>query len=146
MTSFLRSVVTDIVYSLCPCSKVKNTKRSQLTFRHFGERNRLAFGGREIDRQALDIRGLCRFPKIMLARQPLEMREAKEDGVAAAEADRICGRYGQRRDAVQHGRDGGQMLQSGRTMPKSLQLFQRNCVLYGKGPKLEAAQGNHVAK
>src|SRR5579862_6735500 len=48
----LRSGVIDIRSS---SSKVEHTKRSQLASRKFGERNRLALGGGEIDRETLKI-------------------------------------------------------------------------------------------
>ena len=111
ISSFLRSAVTDIGLS-CPggqgssaWSEIENAERPELPLRHFCKRHRLASGSREIDRLALKIRPSFGSP-LLLFHESRKMRRADQDGIAAAETDRIRLRYGQRRDAVQRGRNG----------------------------------------
>src|SRR6266566_4388770 len=110
ITSFFRSAVTDIGSSrsvakpLGARAEIENPERPELPLGDFRERYRLASGRREIDRPTLEIRS--RVGTVLLFHQARKMRRADEDGVAAAKANRIRLRHGQRRDAVQRGRDG----------------------------------------
>src|SRR5579862_4627291 len=122
----LRSGVIDMRSS---SSKVENTKRPQLATRQLGERNRLALSGREIDRESLKIVACARlFPDAG------KQSRSHQNGIAGAQAHRIRTRHGERRDAVQRSRDGPQVLKSGGTMPKRLQVFQWNCLAKRKWP------------
>src|SRR5215472_5682796 len=112
MTSFLRSCVIDIRSS---SSKVEYTERSQLPGFEHGQRNWLALDRREKDREPLKIVAclgvLC---------EPREQSRAHNDRTATSQANRIRTRHGQRRDAVQRGRNRPQVLKSGGNMHKTL--------------------------
>src|ERR1043166_5479125 len=108
ITSCLRSVVIVIRSS---SSKVEDTERPQLSFRQFGQRDRLALGGGEKDRKPLKI-----VASRNDVRQPGEQIRAGEDRIAASEANRIRTRHGQRRDAVQRGRESPKVQKGGGTI------------------------------
>src|SRR5215469_4574657 len=120
-------------------SKVENTKRPQLATRKLGERNRLTLSGGEIDREPLKIVACARlFPDAG------KQSRSHQNGIAGAQAHRIRTRHGKRRDAVQRGRDGSQVLESGRTMPKRFQFFQRNCLGERKWSDSRAAKRRNM--
>src|SRR5205823_5112541 len=121
ISSFLRSAVIDIRSS---SSKVEDTERSQLSGLNRGERNGLAIASGEIDREPLQIAVVSFF------RKAGEQIRPHQDRIAAAQPDRIRTRDGQRRDAVQRGRNGPQVLKSGRTMHRSRERFQWHGVFF----------------
>src|SRR3954465_2438710 len=101
ISSFLRSTVIDIRSS---SSKVEDTERSQLPGLQCRERNRLAIAGGKIDRKPLQIVVVSFF------REAGEESCPHQNRIAAAQPDRIRTRNGQRRDAVQRGRNRPQVL------------------------------------
>src|SRR6185312_622761 len=109
MTSFLRSTVIDMCRS--SSSKVEDTERSKLALFEFGQCDRLSLWCRTEDRKPLQIVPRNAF------RKPGEQVRSDKDGVAAFQANRIRTRDSQRRDAVQRGCNGPQVLKSGGTMP-----------------------------
>src|SRR5581483_4394272 len=108
-SSFLRSAVIVIVghRSL----EVEYEEWPKLAFRELGQRNRLALLCGEKNREPLKVGAVG-----LAFRDPRELRRTDQDRIAALQAGRICRRYGQRRDAVQRGRKGLQVLQSGVNM------------------------------
>src|SRR6185312_1364322 len=119
ISSCLRSAVIVIIFSSRSSDgKVEYTKRSQFPFRELGECHRLAVSGRKEDREPLKI------VRLRGIRDPGELLGPDQDWIAAFQANRILPRHGQRRDAVQRGRKGQQVLKSGRTMHKTPQGFQ----------------------
>src|SRR5690242_7518130 len=121
ISSFLRSAVIDIRSS---SSKVEDTERPQLACLQCRERNRLAIAGGKIDREPLQIVVVSFF------REAREQIRPHQDRIAAAQPDRIRTRHGQRRDAVQRGRNGPQVLKSGGTMHRTLECFQWHGVFF----------------
>src|SRR3954453_12294803 len=121
INSFLRSTVIDIRSS---SSKVEDTERSQLSCLNRSKRNWLAVSSREIDRKPLQIVAVSFF------RKTCEQICSHQNRIAAAQPDRIRTRYGQRRDAVQRGRNGPQVLKSGGTMHRSPQGFQWHGIFF----------------
>src|SRR5436853_7359697 len=106
----LRSGVIDIRSS---SSKVEHAKRPELPTSKLGKSDRLALRGGEIDRESLKI----------VAGGGLFLDAGKEacshqNGIPRTQAHCIRTRHSERRDAVQRCRDGPQVLESGRTMPK----------------------------
>src|SRR4029077_13058600 len=101
-------------------AKVEHPKRPHLTLGDFGERNGLASRGVDEHRLALKV---CFGSRALL--KPLKMGRADHHRIAASQPDRIRIRDGQRRDVVQRGRKGPEMLQGGRTITKTFQKVQR---------------------
>src|ERR1700761_4340470 len=111
-TSFLRSGVIIFQFRTSGVGKIEDAKRLKLSFGDFGQCHGRTVFLLEEHGQPLE------FVAAESITHAGEQIRADEDGVAGSDANRIGATDGQRRDAVQRGRQGPQIPKSGGTMHK----------------------------